>query len=83
MTLIDLRSDTITQPTVAMRRAMRAAVLGDDSLDGDPTVRELERISASIMGKDDALFVVNLFMLRVCHKRATDESLCSMFSQLG
>ena len=42
-----------------MRRAMRVAVLGDDSLDGDPTVRELERISASIMGKDDALFVVS------------------------
>lgn len=56
---IDLRSDTVTLPTTAMRRAMSIAPLGDDSLDGDPTVRRLERISASIMGKEDALFVVS------------------------
>lgn len=59
MITIDLRSDTVTQPTVAMRRAMSTAPLGDDSLDGDPTVRRLERMSASILGKEDALFVVS------------------------
>ena len=39
---IDLRSDTVTKPTPAMRRAMAEAEVGDDVLDGDPTVRRLE-----------------------------------------
>jgi len=56
---IDLRSDTVTQPTDAMREAMRAAVVGDDGLDGDPTVRELEAAGATAMGKEDALFVAS------------------------
>ena len=56
---IDLRSDTVTQPTEAMREAMRTAVVGDDGLDGDPTVRELELEGAAAMGKEDALFVAS------------------------
>jgi threonine aldolase len=57
--MIDLRSDTITLPTEEMREAMRAAELGDDSREGDPTVRKLERLSAEKLGKEDAIFVAS------------------------
>ena len=53
---IDMRSDTVTRPTRAMRQAMADADVGDDVLDGDPTVRRLERIVAELLGKDEALF---------------------------
>ena len=53
----DFRSDTVTQPTPAMRRAMAEAVVGDDVLDGDPTVRGLEETAARWLGKDGAWFV--------------------------
>jgi threonine aldolase len=53
---IDLRSDTVTRPTAAMRRAMAEAEVGDDVLDGDPTVRKLEERVASLLGKERALF---------------------------
>src|SRR5215217_2099495 len=55
-TRIDLRSDTVTKPTAAMRRAMADAEVGDDVLDGDPTVRRLEERVAGMLGKDRALF---------------------------
>jgi threonine aldolase len=53
---IDLRSDTVTKPTAAMRRAMAEAEVGDDVLDGDPTVRKLEERVAGLLGKERALF---------------------------
>lgn len=53
---IDIRSDTVTRPTPAMRRAMAEAEVGDDVLDGDPTVRRLEHRVAELLGKDAALF---------------------------
>ena len=53
---IDMRSDTVTKPTPAMRRAMAEAEVGDDVLDGDPTVRRLEERVAELLGKDKALF---------------------------
>jgi threonine aldolase len=53
---IDLRSDTVTRPTSAMRRAMAEAEVGDDVLDGDPTVRRLEARVAELLGKEAALF---------------------------
>lgn len=53
---IDLRSDTVTRPTVAMRQAMAEADVGDDVLDGDPTVRRLEEQVAGLLGKERALF---------------------------
>lgn len=53
---IDLRSDTVTRPTPAMRRAMADAEVGDDVLDGDPTVKRLERRVAAMLGKSQALF---------------------------
>jgi threonine aldolase len=55
--MIDLRSDTVTKPTEAMRKAMLAAPLGDDVYGEDPTVNELERLGARILGKEASLFV--------------------------
>ncbi|MEO5841276.1 MAG: GntG family PLP-dependent aldolase [Acidimicrobiales bacterium] len=54
---VDLRSDTVTQPTAAMRRAMAEAEVGDDGYGEDPTVNRLEERVASLLGKSDALFV--------------------------
>ncbi|MBM4052580.1 MAG: aminotransferase class I/II-fold pyridoxal phosphate-dependent enzyme [Planctomycetes bacterium] len=53
---IDLRSDTVTRPTSAMRQAMMAAPLGDDVLGDEPTVQALEAKVAALLGKEAALF---------------------------
>jgi threonine aldolase len=53
---IDLRSDTVTRPTRAMRAAIADAEVGDDHLDGDPTTRTLEQRVADLLGKPAALF---------------------------
>ncbi|WP_263366029.1 low-specificity L-threonine aldolase [Edaphobacter bradus] len=55
--MIDLRSDTVTRPTPAMREAMATAVVGDDVYGEDPTVNQLERDAAAIFGKEAAIFV--------------------------
>lgn len=55
--VVDLRSDTISQPSPEMRAAMANALVGDDVYGEDPTVTELERRSAEIFGKEAALFV--------------------------
>ena len=55
--MIDLRSDTVTQPTDQMRAAMAAAEVGDDVYGDDPTVRALEARTAELLGKEDAVFV--------------------------
>src|SRR5215207_6528192 len=57
MQIIDLRADTVTRPTTAMRDAMAAADVGDDVFGDDPTVNELERRSAERVGKEAAIFV--------------------------
>ena len=57
MRVIDLRSDTVTKPTPAMRAAMAAAVVGDDVLGDDPTVAQLEKRTADILGKDAAVYM--------------------------
>jgi threonine aldolase len=57
MSIIDLRSDTVTKPTPAMRRAMADAEVGDDVLGDDPTVKRLEELAAGRLGKEAALFV--------------------------
>ena len=54
---VDLRSDTVTQPTAEMREAMAQAVVGDDVLGDDPTVTELENRMATLLGKEAGLFV--------------------------
>ncbi len=57
MKLIDLRSDTVTKPTAAMRRAMSDAEVGDDVYGEDPTVNRLQERAAELLGKEAALFV--------------------------
>jgi len=55
--IIDLRSDTVTRPTLEMRAAMSAAEVGDDVYGEDPTVNQLERRAAEMFGREAALFV--------------------------
>jgi len=55
--VVDLRSDTVTKPTVAMRKAMADAEVGDDGYGEDPTVRRLEELFAERVGQETALFV--------------------------
>jgi threonine aldolase len=59
MNVIDLRSDTVTRPTAAMRRAMAEAEVGDDVYGEDPTINRLEERAAEITGKEAALFVAS------------------------
>lgn len=59
MRLVDLRSDTITKPTPAMRRAMAEAEVGDDVFGEDPTVNRLEEMAAERLGKEAGLFVAS------------------------
>ncbi len=72
--VVDLRSDTVTRPTPAMRRAMAEAEVGDDGYGEDPTVNELEERYAERVGKDAAVFVpsgtmANQLALRVLGRR--------------
>jgi threonine aldolase len=75
--IIDLRSDTITRPTDAMRQAMANAQVGDDVLGDDPTVRKLEALAAEKMNKEAALFVASGTMgnlvCQMVHCRRGDE----------
>lgn len=57
MKVVDLRSDTVTRPTAAMRGAMADAVVGDDVYGEDPTVNRLQAMAAERLGKEAALFV--------------------------
>ena len=59
MNTIDLRSDTVTWPTPAMREAMANAVVGDDVYDEDPTLNQLEAEAAEMLGKEAGLFVAS------------------------
>jgi len=75
--MIDLRSDTVTQPTEDMRRAMMAAPVGDDVLGDDPTVSALEAYVAELLGKEAAVYMpsgtmTNQVALRV-HTQPSDE----------
>ena len=57
--IIDLRSDTVTKPTPAMREAMANADVGDDVFGEDPTVKRLEALAAEVTGKEAAVFVAS------------------------
>src|SRR5260370_16637503 len=59
MRLPDFRSDTVTQPSPAMRRAMAEAPVGDDASGEDPTVRRLEERSAELLGHPSGIFVAS------------------------
>ena len=77
---VDLRSDTVTTPTDAMRAAMAAADVGDDAYGEDPTVNRLESIAAALLGTEAALYVAsgtmaNQLALRVLGRPGT-EVLC-------
>ena len=78
--IIDLRSDTVTRPTPAMRKAMAEAEVGDDVYGEDPTVNRLEAAAARIFGRDAALFVPtgtmgNQVSIKV-HTRPGQEIIC-------
>lgn len=78
--VIDLRSDTVTRPTQAMRAAMAEAPVGDDVFDEDPTVHRLQERVAGLLGKEAALFVPsgtmsNQIAVRI-HTAPGDELLC-------
>lgn len=79
-TRIDLRSDTVTRPTAAMRQAMANAEVGDDVLDGDPTTRRFEAEVAERLGKEKALFFPSGSMANQAaiwvHTRPGTELLC-------
>ncbi len=79
---IDLRSDTVTRPTPAMRAAVQAAEVGDDVFNEDPTVHRLEEKVAALLGKEAALFVPsgtmsNQIAIKV-HTRPGDELICDV-----
>jgi len=78
--MIDLRSDTVTRPTPAMRRAMAEAEVGDDVYNEDPTVNRLEQRAAELFGRDAALFVpsgtmANTIAIKL-HTRHGQEVIC-------
>lgn len=84
--MIDLRSDTVTQPTPEMRRAMAEAPVGDDVFGDDPSVNRLQERVARMMGKEAALFVpsgtmANQVSLR-CHTSPGDEIICHRLSHV-
>ena len=73
MNTVDLRSDTVTQPTPAMREAMMAAPLGDDVFGDDPSVNALQEKIAALTGKEAALFMSS----------GTQSNLCGMMAHCG
>lgn len=78
--MIDLRSDTVTRPTPAMRRAMAEAEVGDDVIDVDPTLDLLEKETAEFLGKEAAIFMpsgsmTNQIAIRL-HCGRGDEFIC-------
>lgn len=83
---IDLRSDTLTQPTAGMRDAMFAAPLGDDVFNEDPTVLALQEKASHLFGMEDALFcpsgtMTNQIAIRL-HTRPQDEVICDHNSHI-
>jgi threonine aldolase len=84
--MIDLRSDTVTRPTSAMRRAMAEAEVGDDVYGEDPTINRLERRAAEILGKEAGLYVPsgtmgNTIAVKL-HTRHGQEVICEARSHL-
>lgn len=84
---VELRSDTFTKPTPAMRRAMAEAEVGDDVYGEDPTVNRLQERAAEIFEREAALFVPsgsmgNLLAIRT-HARPTNEVICEAWSHVS
>ncbi len=81
--MIDIRSDTVTKPSTAMRRAIAEAEVGDDYLDGDPTTRRLEERVASMLGKERALFCPSGTMANQCAIWALAERGTEIYADFG
>ena len=84
--IIDLRSDTVTKPSPAMREAMMAAEVGDDVFAEDPTVKRLEDKIAAMFGMEAALFcpsgtMTNQIAIK-CHTQPLDEIICDKLSHI-
>ena len=71
--VVDLRSDTVTKPTPAMREAIARAVVGDDVFGDDPTVNALQERVAALLGKEAALFMSS----------GTQSNLCGLLAHCG
>ena len=86
MKVVDLRSDTVTVPTLQMRKAMYEAEVGDDVYGEDPTVRRLEEMAAELTGKEAALFVTSGTMgnqlAAMTHTKTGDELICEAESHV-
>ena len=84
--VIDLRSDTLTQPTAEMRKVMAEAAVGDDVYGEDPSVNKLEATAAALLGKDAGLFVVSGSMgnlvAGLAHCDRGDELYCGVDAHL-
>ena len=80
--LIDLRSDTVTRPTPAMRAAIHAAEVGDDVFHDDPTINRLEEKTAAVLGKEAAVYVPSGTMSNQiaikAHTQPGDEMICDV-----
>ncbi len=80
MRIVDLRSDTVTQPTPAMRKAMYEAEVGDDVYREDPTITKLEELGASLTGKEAGLYMTSGTMGNqvaiMTHTKKGDEVIC-------
>lgn len=84
--IIDYRSDTVTRPTSGMLEAMMRAKVGDDVLGDDPSVNELEALSADLFGMEAALFcpsgtMTNQIAIK-CHTQPGDEVICDFTSHV-
>lgn len=84
--IIDYRSDTVTRPTPGMLEAMMRAKVGDDVLGDDPSVNELEALSADLFGMEAALFcpsgtMTNQIAIK-CHTQPGDEVICDFTSHV-
>ena len=78
--LIDFRSDTVTKPDSGMLEAMHIAPVGDDVFGEDPSVNQLEKMSAELFGMEDAIFcpsgtMTNQIAIK-CHTQPGDEVIC-------
>lgn len=84
--MIDLRSDTVTRPGKGMMEAMMSAAVGDDVFNEDPTILALEEKSATLFGKEAALFcpsgtMTNQVAIK-CHTQPGDELICDVNSHI-
>ncbi|MCP4253431.1 MAG: aminotransferase class I/II-fold pyridoxal phosphate-dependent enzyme [Candidatus Scalindua sp.] len=87
MRIVDLRSDTVTRPTLKMRQVMKEAEVGDDGFGDDPTTNRFEKMAADCVGKEDALFVPsgtmgNLIAIMV-HAKPGEGLICDKFAHIN